>query len=196
MGAVRQLCNNGVVLKNGQLDFIGTAEECVNRYVSENIQGLGAEWNSVLRDGVDFQVTRVRVLSSNGFCKDSFSCDEDIHIYIEVVNRNHVPGIWGYMRITKEDGTIALVSDSNDITINGLSRLPIGKSNLEIIIPKRLLAPAKYSLYLNFTSRQNASGFSVDSPHEVCTFALTDDVTTRGNSRQGCISTLLEWSIK
>lgn len=36
MAAVRSLCKSGVVLKNGGLDFIGTAEESVERYLQEN----------------------------------------------------------------------------------------------------------------------------------------------------------------
>ena len=37
MNAVRMLCNNGVILKNGIIDYIGNANDCVNKYLSENI---------------------------------------------------------------------------------------------------------------------------------------------------------------
>lgn len=40
MASIRKLCNSGVVLKNGQVDLIGTAEECVDYYVGNNIQTL------------------------------------------------------------------------------------------------------------------------------------------------------------
>ena len=33
MAAVRSLCKSGIVLKNGQMDFVGTANECVDHYI-------------------------------------------------------------------------------------------------------------------------------------------------------------------
>jgi energy-coupling factor transporter ATP-binding protein EcfA2 len=40
MDSVRKLCHSGVVLKNGQIDMLGTADECVNYYVGNNIKTL------------------------------------------------------------------------------------------------------------------------------------------------------------
>ena len=37
MPAVRSLCKNGIVLKNGQIDLIGTADECVDHYIASKI---------------------------------------------------------------------------------------------------------------------------------------------------------------
>ena len=37
MGAVKNLCKTGIVLKNGMVNFRGTAEEAVNHYIEKNI---------------------------------------------------------------------------------------------------------------------------------------------------------------
>ena len=37
MSAVRNLCKNGIVLKNGQMDFVGTAEDSVAHYLETSI---------------------------------------------------------------------------------------------------------------------------------------------------------------
>lgn len=37
MASVRSLCNHGVVLKNGQVDYIGQIDDAVDRYLSSNI---------------------------------------------------------------------------------------------------------------------------------------------------------------
>ena len=37
MAAVRTLCNNGIVLKNGMIDYVGTSENCVDYYLNNNI---------------------------------------------------------------------------------------------------------------------------------------------------------------
>ena len=36
MAAVRNLCSNGIVLKNGMLEYMGTADDCVDRYTAES----------------------------------------------------------------------------------------------------------------------------------------------------------------
>ena len=40
MAAVRSLCKKGIVLKNGLLEFMGTSDECVDHYVSNNNNSL------------------------------------------------------------------------------------------------------------------------------------------------------------
>jgi hypothetical protein len=43
MDSVRKLCTTGVVLSNGMVDMLGTASDCVNYYVGNNIKTLCAE---------------------------------------------------------------------------------------------------------------------------------------------------------
>lgn len=40
MNSIRILCNNGIVLKNGGIDYIGTSQECINYYTGNNISDL------------------------------------------------------------------------------------------------------------------------------------------------------------
>jgi ABC-type polysaccharide/polyol phosphate transport system ATPase subunit len=39
MASVRTLCNQGVVLKNGCVDYIGTADKCVDYYTEQSLMG-------------------------------------------------------------------------------------------------------------------------------------------------------------
>lgn len=36
MGAVQKLCNNGILLENGKIDFNGTVTQCVEKYLDQN----------------------------------------------------------------------------------------------------------------------------------------------------------------
>ena len=40
MAAIRSLCRNGIVLKNGMIDYVGDADECVSYYAKTNIEQL------------------------------------------------------------------------------------------------------------------------------------------------------------
>lgn len=40
MGAVRRLCKHGLVLKNGMIDYTGTADECVDHYLIDYTESI------------------------------------------------------------------------------------------------------------------------------------------------------------
>jgi lipopolysaccharide transport system ATP-binding protein len=196
MGSIRSLCKRGVLLENGRVKADGEVNAICDMYLSDSLVNLGAAWERPFNSDKDFQITKVELLDSKGEGKNLFSCDEEWHIRITVHVKQRIPGIYGYLQFTKADGVAAWVSDSNDLIMNKLETLPLGESQIDIIVPKRSLAPGGYSIYLNFTSHQNISGFNVDSPKDVCVFNLTDDHTHRGDSRGGYLSTLLDWKIK
>ena len=43
MESIRKLCHSGIVLKNGNIDYVGTASECVDYYIGNNITSLCAQ---------------------------------------------------------------------------------------------------------------------------------------------------------
>ena len=194
MASIRSLCNRGVLLENGKMKADGEVNTICDMYLSDSLVSLGAAWTHAFSSEKDFQVTKVELLDDKGEGRNLFSCDEDWHIRMTVHVKQRIPGIYGYLQFTKADGVAAWVSDSNDIQMNKLESLPIGESQIDILVPKRSLAPGSYSVYLNFTSHQNISGVNVDSPLDVCVFTITDDSTNRGDRRGGYLSTLLDWN--
>ena len=180
MGSIRSLCKRGILLENGCIKADGEVNSVCDMYLSDSLVNLGAAWEREYNPNKDFQITKVELLDSKGEGKNLFSCDEEWHIRMTAHVKKRIPGIYGYLQFTKSDGVAAWVSDSNDMVMNKL-------------VPKRTLGPGGYSVYLNFTSNQNISGFNVDSPFDVCVFTMTDDSTFRGDRRPGYMSTLLDW---
>ena len=194
MGSIRSLCKRGVLLENGRVKADGEVNAICDMYLSDSLVNLGAAWERPFNPDKDFQITKVELLDSKGEGKNLFSCDEEWHIRMTAYVKKRIPGIYGYLKFTKADGVAAWVSDSNDLVMNKLETLPLGESQIDIVVPKRSLAPGGYSIYLNFTSHQNISGFNVDSPFDVSVVNLTDDTTYRGDRRDGYLSTLLDWN--
>jgi hypothetical protein len=172
----------------------GEVNAICDMYLSDSLVNLNALWTRPIDENKDFQITRVELLDSQGNGKNTFRCDEEWHLRMTAYVTKRIPGIYGYLKFTKADGVAAWVSDSNDLVMNKMETLPLGESQIDIIVPKRSLAPGGYSIYLNFTSHQNISGFNVDSPFDVCVVSLTDDTTYRGDRRDGYLSTLLDWN--
>ncbi len=193
MASIRSLCNRGILLEKGRVKADGEVNSICDMYLSDSLETLGAAWTRELDPNKDFQITKVELLDNMGVGRNLFSCDEEWHIRLTANVKKRIPGIYGYLQFTKADGTAAWVSDSNDIVMNKLETLPLGESQIDIVVPKRSIGPGNYSVYLNFTSAQNVTGFDVDSPFDVCVFNMTDDSTNRGDRRGGYLSTLLDW---
>lgn len=193
MGSIRSLCKRGILLENGSVKADGEVNSICDMYLNDALIDLGAAWTCPLDPEKDFQIIKVELLDTKGEGKNLFSCDEEWHIRMTAHVRKRIPGIYGYLQFTKADGVAAWVSDSNDVEPYKLENLPMGLSKIDITVPKRSLAPGSYSVYLNFTSFQNISGFNVDSPHDVCVVTITDTRTKRGDARDGYLSTLLDW---
>jgi len=197
MASLRMLCTRGILLSNGSVESQGSIDAMCDIYLRDtNNSEAKSLWVSKEKPEKDFQLVKAELLNVNNELESTFSCDEVVKFKMNFSVKKKIPGIYGYLDITREDGTIVLVSDSNDIIFNKLESLPIGNSDLLIEIPKRSLGAGTYVIGLNFTSSQNFGGFNVDSPGKVCKFDMYDDTTDRGNSRGGYFSTLLDWDIK
>lgn len=196
MASIRTLCHHCVLLENGMVKAIGEANEICNMYMQSGITNLGAVWEHSLDSAKDFQMFKAELIDLNGQSRNSYSCDEDFMIRLHCNVRQRIPGLYGYLEFCRMDGIVSWVSDSNDSYPNKLEKLPLGVSTVDLRIPRRTLGAGKYSVYLNFTSNQNISGFNVDSPKNIFTFTLYDDSTRRGDTRGGFISTLIDWNIK
>ena len=76
MGSIRQLCNHGILLKNGQVDFIGDVDETVARYLVANIDNADDE--IINRDdkvgNKKIEITNVFFKQANGeYITETFS---------------------------------------------------------------------------------------------------------------------------
>ncbi|MCQ2326574.1 MAG: polysaccharide ABC transporter ATP-binding protein [Bacteroidales bacterium] len=194
MAAVRNLCNKGILLENGTMKAQGTANDMCDLYLENTMSSVTNVWSGDLDEKKDFQLLRAEILSESGISKPIYSCDENVRLKLVFNVKRRIPGIYGYLQFSKSDGSIILISDSNDVEMNKLEQLPVGISCVDIIIPKRSLGHGRYTVYLNLTSSQNFTGFNVDSPGNICVFSLTDDQTNRGDTRGGYFSTLLNWN--
>ena len=194
MASLRMLCTRGILLDQGTVQSQGSIDSVCDLYLRDsNNSDATSLWERPETQNKEFQLLKAEVLNTNGVLESTFSCDEAIRFKMTFSVKSKIPGIYGYLDITKEDGTVVLVSDSNDILFNKLENLPIGYSQVEMEIPSRSLGVGTYVIGLNFTSSQHFGGFHVDTPGKVCKFELYDDTTDRGNSRDGYFSTLLDW---
>jgi ABC-type polysaccharide/polyol phosphate transport system ATPase subunit len=70
MAAIRSLCKHGIVLNNGQIDFMGTADECVDHYIYSNnddmsknvVVGANQRYKGLMKE---LEITEVSIENDN-----------------------------------------------------------------------------------------------------------------------------------
>ena len=182
MAAVRSLCKNGIVLKNGQIDYVGNANNCVDYYLSSDknrvegekiikrfdIKDKALQIYKVIINGQDTDVIELkypnRTISIEilGYYADRIPMDIELSLYSE----NEV-------LIAKKTQSLStgktIIIDSSDFRMTETIELPLNFTNgiyymtIEITHPKvSYLAVAEQALQINVTGNTTEQGISVD----------------------------------
>jgi lipopolysaccharide transport system ATP-binding protein len=197
MGAIRRLTRRCIVLDQGRIRVDAPVDEAIDLYLTQAAEGLTA--GSFVRHGSrqesqPFFVKRVTTRRTpDAEPARQFDCDDPLLICIEYLATRRVPGLYGYLNFQRMDGTLIYEGDSRDARINPLGNLTAGEGILRVEVPKRILGPGTYQIYLSFASALDPAGPEVDLPGVVGEFVLDDTRTPRGNRRRGYLSTILTW---
>ena len=196
MGAIRQLCSTCLWIDKGRIVEYGPTASVIESYLKSG-DGTEKAAESVFEIDTEkqFQLRAARVVDEEGCLTQNFDCDKPVCIEFDCQVHKLVSGLYGYLSISRKDGTEVMVSDSFDVDVNPLDNLPAGMHLLKVTIPPRTLGPGDYEVLVNFTSPFGNKGFNVDRPGVVCSFHLDDYTSNRGNDRHGFFSTLLTWEV-
>jgi lipopolysaccharide transport system ATP-binding protein len=194
MGAISQLCPSCLWIDNGRIKDFGETSSIVSSYLWED---NGAQPGEIVFPEIPekkAQLRAIKLLNSANQTTHKFSCDEAITIEILFQVKHRVPGLYCWLDISRNDGTLVMMSDSFDTAPNPLDNLPPGMHLLRVIIPPRTLAHGQYRVNLAFTGT-GGGATPVDKPGIVYNFSLDDFTSMRGNSRPGFFSTTLSWEV-
>lgn len=196
MGAVKALCNKGMLMEQGRNVFSGSATQAIDRYIENHSERVAVGGGIFELDpNLLAQMTAARICRADGHSGDTFECDEPLFIVFDWHVRKKVPGVYGYLIIRRMDMTTIIEGDSHDVAPNVLDGLPPGTYRVRVEIPSRSLGVGEYEVYMNFTSLMGDQ-WTVHSPGVIGSFTLVDTTSKRGNNRNGYFSTLLPWLIE
>ena len=87
MNSIKQLCKSGIVLKNGQVDYISTARDSVDYYIGNYQKNTKAMFFDNLQDAPGNDKVRIRsmeVKTSDG--KEKITIDDEICVSLQFYN--------------------------------------------------------------------------------------------------------------
>ncbi len=173
MASIRKLCHNGVVLKNGQVDFMGTADDCVDYYIGNNISQL-CSFAEITNEHRRYQFTSKDVeLLSVKFNGDPNECSSDTPLNFEIELRKNANVPRASMEIMfnnqKDERIGSYISPYLDI-----SHIKTGERFLwRASIQNHNLAKGKYHVCFNVGLKSIEDGVKdYDIVHNVLSFSI------------------------
>jgi lipopolysaccharide transport system ATP-binding protein len=195
LATLRQLCPTSLWLNAGEIKAYGHTADIVASYLRALDNNFQKRTSFFPEDiSKESQLRSARILNKKGEETENFSCDEPVVIELLYEVRRQVPGLYGYLSVSRDDGVEVLVSVSQDTVPNPFDNLAVGTYRVLVTIPARTLGHGNYRVYFATDSRLRDS--NIDIPGTIGRFRLDDYTSIRGNNRQGFMSTLLTWRVK
>jgi len=132
MNAIRSLCHNGIVLRNGQMEFCGTSEECVEHYLAAEEKSTHYHNNS---SKSPIFISDAFVCDDSGIESGLFDTSQHINLRLKLAHKEHLP--LTHLLVTILDRSQARLS-SFDMVIND-------QTDIIVQIDKNFLARSYYS---------------------------------------------------
>jgi lipopolysaccharide transport system ATP-binding protein len=197
MGAVKSLCNCGILLDLGTIKKQESIENIIVEYLKgANLLEICSERNYVIDENKPFQVTKIEILNKTNRKLSEYEAQEEIKVRIHCVSRKPLPNLYGYFALKTINGDSLIICDSTEDGNDVFNNMPSGKYIVDVVIPAGLLSVGTYVPLLNFTSNYNDTGFNVDSPMEVLRFKVIDSIRERRNERNALTALILPWDRK
>jgi lipopolysaccharide transport system ATP-binding protein len=190
MGALSQLCDDGVMLENGRVTMIGPVESVVKTYMKAGVGSNTAVSEFTEDPAKDGQFLSVEVLHDDGGHASDFTCDEPIKLRFRYKVRRPVTESYLTFYLQNQEGTRVLYSDIRDLDPETPDRLGVGVHTFNITIPARLLGATTYLLTVGSAGKYAGV---IDHHYDCCEFTLRD-LAIQDQKRPGVLGVQLPWN--
>jgi lipopolysaccharide transport system ATP-binding protein len=164
MAAVANLCDKGLVMNNGMLEFTGLVDDAVKYYMQKSI--LNGSLYESTKSGPD-QVSRVVIIREAQLENESFSFDDAVKVKILVRHHSKAAGTHVGLAVL-DKWHQKIFTDTFKLTDSQLNE---DQSEIVVTIPSRtLLAGIYYVDIALFVPRLN----NFDYVSDACTFEIED----------------------
>jgi lipopolysaccharide transport system ATP-binding protein len=182
MASVRLLCNNGILLSNGDLTFCGSIAATINQYskVFSEIE------TNASNEPITFTDLKISCLGNNYVAPQKpFKISGDINI------KTKLSGFKLFCIIQNGDGQVIIHSEEKN-QINLPELCEPGDYRLSINFPALWLKPGVYSLYLKLITEFGKKGYSRFLSNNVI-LDVNEQVTSE--MLYGLLTPVLNWEI-
>ncbi|HLP21191.1 MAG TPA: ABC transporter ATP-binding protein [Chitinophagales bacterium] len=196
IASVRQLCTKGLLMTNGRLTYSGDIGETINRYLAATqASGLSSYYFKNQLENKDIELLSAEILDSENNRTTEFSIADEITIKLTFKSLKKTPNLYGYVAIKNKQEELLIESDTYDYRPNCFENIQVGEYTFLLKIKPYILGHGQYSFYLSMASSY-ADNFLVDTPGDILSFSVVDELTERGHKRSSKTSQLLKWELQ
>lgn len=202
MSAVRQLCERGVVLEDGQKAFDGEVSEAIEHYQTQVLADTSEGVGNPLR--FDRPRTRVAAWLSSITLSDSAGMptlcvehEKDFLVSVEVEVEQASKDFYSALLIHDAFGNNIIFSTDEDTQEPPIAGVAAGQYCYQISVPGKLLKPGMYYLTPMIGLRRKGR---IDKHDLVMRFEIVDTLTRRGAKHlyrsTAVVAPQLRWSLR
>jgi lipopolysaccharide transport system ATP-binding protein len=174
MGAMAQLCRNGVLMETGQFILCSDIESAINGYLELGKKTSDSEFHNTAIDAnltKAAYVRRMRLMDQNGKTVDSVTTNHPIRIDVEFCIQEYKNGMELSVSLQdKHGGRIFTIHEPIDVP----STLFSGQIAAELVIPDNVVTPGSYAWIVAI---HIPGAELIDAHFNVCNFTVIDGGT-------------------
>lgn len=173
MAAVRSLCKNGILLNKGRIDYVGTANECVDHYIETTNQDMSrhitiSDNQRILTLSRDLEISEVSIENDN----KHVASDEPLVfcLKVKVNNRNIKRFTVGFHFSNIEEICVGTF-------VSEITEVPQNRDffNVKLVVRNHNLSRGRYSARFNIGLKDLETGLrDYDVLQDVINFEVTE----------------------
>ncbi len=161
MGAIAQLCDNGIVLQNGGMLIHGKIDYCIKKYLDQRINTGNYINNDPQKTNKSASFKEIKLLDIDNNERNDFFYDEPIFIHFEIATSTDTSKINLFCMILDKSLKRIFAAESNGI-----------KNRMTLKINPHFLVRGEYSLHMFLHIPQVCQ---IDVAENVCNFHIIDN---------------------
>ena len=150
MESIKSLCQTGVLLTNGKIEYHGDVMETIDKYLYTQRGSLNSSRKFECIESENFNFTYIEILKNGQPNHKTFDVFDEITFRIRYTLKHDDSKKCVYFLLKKETTTLAFIIDTTrrpDL----LEHRPSGEYEMTFSLPTPLLKPGTYSVTLKYT---------------------------------------------
>ncbi|MEO7534679.1 MAG: ABC transporter ATP-binding protein [Ferruginibacter sp.] len=197
MGAIRNLCAEAMLMKNGTLDYVGHTPDVIDKYLSEgNDADRFVEWTTEERpDAKELEVLSIKIVDEKDSIDNFLTTTTNLKIEVEYRIKEEIKDLRVVVNLVTPDGTEVFSTSDFSFQLDSRTRIA-GRYISTCHIPGGLLNLGNYIAIIDFdVPRIKAIMMGLSVTFSITELSYNQLGITIANRPAGVIHPFLEWEI-
>ena len=146
MGAVKSLCQRGLYLDGGRLEYSGPMDVCIRNYLKSGVNRSVPFLRLPVVEALPVQLVSLAVFDEAGQLSLELPHDRSFQLQVQVLVSSRISNVYIAIHIHEQDLTTLLLSRDFEADENRLGPREPGLYTYHLRVPASLLVPGEYSI--------------------------------------------------